>query len=755
MSLNSTIPGNATAWILRLSLILRLIVPVAAGAQQITPIGPRHITLRGIAATPNGRLFCVGDSGVVMTPVIFIPSNGHFRPGGYGLGTIEANISPLITLYAVAFADSSHIVIAGSQGTMSRSGNLGVNWVPVKLGTQNTIRAIVNNGNGVLIAVGDSGMMLRSMDKGVHWTTIPLGTQKQLNAISFGNPAVGVVVGNDTAIFQTVDSGKSWVPVAFPYTSLPAMVRHIDFPAVAMGGPDTIIVSPVRPVLPLYIIRGSVDPRGVDPDSTFRAQPFSGPVYGIVHNTNNSALTPTTTILRGDDYSCTDKKGQQHWTRGWVTWGWDADGNQNIASWRFCAGAAANGTIYQVGEDCRAVSTYNGYSLVNPIGMMDFLDISFPTSGMNGYTFDESGIVQLTSDGGRTWLPCDSVASSAGSNSNSIYSDGKSLVMVCGWAGSISRSTDSGKTFTHPVSHTTERLHGMAFPSPKIGVIVGDFGYISRSTNAGVTWTPVATTTPSFLESLAFLDSNIGVAGGSDGTILRTSDGGQSWNDINNVMSGTQSVVRRLQVLDSKTILAQATSDLLISTDAGLNWSSLHSPGDSLGMGFYNRQIGVVATSASSSAVAFDTVFLSHTTDGGAHWMPFVVPMHNANHVLVHWLNDHQVLLFAYESYVVEVDFSSGAVHTTVLSGAPQFEVHPNPLTNNTIVSFTSEQSSPAEVSIFDLLGNKVATLFSGELGVGEHSFTWDARGLPPGMYECVVRMNGQRLQRVPMMIQR
>jgi hypothetical protein len=171
-------------------------------------------------------------------------------------------------------------------------------------------------------------------------------------------------------------------------------------------------------------------------------------------------------------------------------------------------------------------------------------------------------------------------------------------------------------------------------------------------------------------------------------------------------------------------------------------------------MGFYNRQIGVVATRASSSGIAFDTLFLSHTTDGGSHWSPFVVPMHNANHVLIHWLNDHQVLLFAYESYVVEVDFSSGAVHTTLCSSSPQFAVHPNPLTNNTTVTFTLEQGGSAEVAVFDLLGNLMRTLFSGDLGVGDHSFTWDAHGMPPGMYECVVRMNGHT-ESIPLVLSR
>ncbi len=54
------------------------------------------------------------------------------------------------------------------------------------------------------------------------------------------------------------------------------------------------------------------------------------------------------------------------------------------------------------------------------------------------------------------------------------------------------------------------------------------------------------------------------------------------------------------------------------------------------------------------------------------------------------------------------------------------------------------------EVSIVNLLGAEVARLYEGELDAGEHSFTWDASGAAAGMYECLVRVNGN-VQRVPL----
>ncbi len=51
-------------------------------------------------------------------------------------------------------------------------------------------------------------------------------------------------------------------------------------------------------------------------------------------------------------------------------------------------------------------------------------------------------------------------------------------------------------------------------------------------------------------------------------------------------------------------------------------------------------------------------------------------------------------------------------------------------------------------------LGAMVAHVFSGELATGDHSFAWDANGLPPGMYECIVQMNGE-VQQIPIILSR
>ena len=79
---------------------------------------------------------------------------------------------------------------------------------------------------------------------------------------------------------------------------------------------------------------------------------------------------------------------------------------------------------------------------------------------------------------------------------------------------------------------------------------------------------------------------------------------------------------------------------------------------------------------------------------------------------------------------------------------------YPNPFSQSTTIRFTAPDHGAAQVTIVNLLGEEVARLFSEEVNAGEHSFTWDAHGVTPGMYECVLKMN-DRVQQMPMILVR
>jgi hypothetical protein len=105
-------------------------------------------------------------------------------------------------------------------------------------------------------------------------------------------------------------------------------------------------------------------------------------------------------------------------------------------------------------------------------------------------------------------------------------------------------------------------------------------------------------------------------------------------------------------------------------------------------------------------------------------------------------------------------DFSSfpnpidNAVNSTASGGIKLPSVYPNPFSQSATITFTCPNQGPTQVSVVNLLGVEVALLFSGDLDAGEHTFSWDAHEMPPGMYGCVVRLNGSTVQ-VPMMLLR
>ena len=63
------------------------------------------------------------------------------------------------------------------------------------------------------------------------------------------------------------------------------------------------------------------------------------------------------------------------------------------------------------------------------------------------------------------------------------------------------------------------------------------------------------------------------------------------------------------------------------------------------------------------------------------------------------------------------------------------YQNYPNPFNNKTIIHYELPVSNKVELSIYNLLGQKVATLTSGMQAAGEYKVHWDAAHFPGGIY--------------------
>lgn len=60
---------------------------------------------------------------------------------------------------------------------------------------------------------------------------------------------------------------------------------------------------------------------------------------------------------------------------------------------------------------------------------------------------------------------------------------------------------------------------------------------------------------------------------------------------------------------------------------------------------------------------------------------------------------------------------------------------HPNPFTGQTTMEYELDEPTHVHIAVYDVTGRRVSTLVNKEQGAGPHSVTWNASGLPSGMY--------------------
>ena len=71
---------------------------------------------------------------------------------------------------------------------------------------------------------------------------------------------------------------------------------------------------------------------------------------------------------------------------------------------------------------------------------------------------------------------------------------------------------------------------------------------------------------------------------------------------------------------------------------------------------------------------------------------------------------------------------------------------YPNPFTHSTTIPFTLTEVERVRISVYDVLGRKVAVVVDRRYGVGRHEVIFDAHGLPPGVYFYQIRTASKRI---------
>ncbi|HWP82473.1 MAG TPA: YCF48-related protein [Bacteroidota bacterium] len=651
---------------------------------------PQGNTLTALHMFGSTDFLAVGDAGVILRTT---NSGGSWRIRYQPLG--------LVRIHTVEFVDAQTGFVSGEDsqgaGQLLKTENGGETWVPVSVGTISPIYGIDFVSTLTGWAVGSGGLILKTTNGGSTWSKQPTGTTASLYAVSFSSSVEGIAVGEGGTVLSTID-GATWTETT-PASVIFYGVKYVldSWYAVGTGGTILRNGTPVSQTGTTQTLRAITVAGG-----TFVAVGDGGTIVRSLNGLSWTAVNSgTTNALRSVHF---------------------AGSNDGVA-------VGTNGEILRTSDSgVTWVRMRGGFS-------RNLTDIVSLASSL--LAVGDSGQIVKTTNAGQLWLE-KAGGVNAGLQGGAVTS-GDTLVLV-GAGGTILRSTDSGESWSRQSSSTSVNLFGVSFVGGMKGFAVGGSGTILRTMNGGMTWESKASNTTSTLRAIGIMDSSIAVAVGLLGVMRRTADGGETWSPV--VYRDTALTLYTVVFPKPGVGLAAGAGVapglppvLLRSIDSGKTW-------------FAVNLVGVVA-SETIRAISFlnaDTGYavgtnglILKTTNAGAAWERLQSYTSQTLTDIVYTPTGNGYLVGTNGTIMSTVSIEPSSVRKLPYASVGSFllyQNYPNPFNPNTTISFSIPFSAHAKLTIFNLLGQEISTIFDGE-ALAERLITlpFDAGVLPSGVY--------------------
>ena len=149
---------------------------------------------------------------------------------------------------------------------------------------------------------------------------------------------------------------------------------------------------------------------------------------------------------------------------------------------------------------------------------------------------------------------------------------------------------------------------------------------------------------------------------------------------------------------------------------------------------FFSVTTNIIA----SSGLVFDSLsFYYRYGRSGQFFRKQLNPTSNANEYTVTIPNGTESLVYGYfyareqSGYVSRFPFNAPeSLYSIIVNQAPTSYVlynnYPNPFNSGTTISFDAPKTEHIELSVLNILGQHIATIFSGDTQSGRNSFLWD-----------------------------
>jgi photosystem II stability/assembly factor-like uncharacterized protein len=678
---------------------------------------PQGNDLRDIFIIDQDHAVAVGEFGTVMRT----SNRGTDWQFQYNAG------GTMNVLNAVCFIDATNGWAVGEKGTILRTDDGGISWYKQNSGTEIDLYDICFVDDQQGWCVGRWGKLLSTIDGGKTWMAEISGTQRLLRTIKFLDKDKGWIIGHGGVVLKTENGGKSWQYQVIDHLAHLRSLSVINENNIWMVGEDGFIFHSED--------NGkSWQKKEVDVFGDFSSVHFFDANTGILcgYTTeyyNGIKYNGAGTILTTAD--------------GGTTWHTEIAETINplnemsLSSSGLGYAVGNRGTIVRIEQKGARVTTQSK-SVNGTCFAVDFAD------KINGWIVGYQNILH-TSDGGENWEQQEvKDVSELFSFSSNLHSfDANTCIAVGGsitGSGNLDeiysqvlKTEDGGKSWSYIRHQSGEYIFDIEFIDANTGWIVGFPSLIAKTTNTGQTWqiqTPVDYN--NYFWAVDFIDASTGWAVGTSGRIRKTTDGGSTWTTQR---AGTSTFFSDVEFLnDQKGWIIGEGGTILKTEDGGENWVFVKSP----------KITGLNSISFADERhgrIVGDRGVILRTDDGGETW--YEIPSKTQEDLSCIFFVDEQTgWITSYNGSIlkttsggiddVEQQFVDNSLLPTKLILKQNY---PNPFNNATMITYQVSMASQVELSVYNLLGQRVATLVSQWQPAGQYQVQWDAGSFTSGVY--------------------
>jgi photosystem II stability/assembly factor-like uncharacterized protein len=588
-----------------------------------------------------------------------------------------------------------------------------------------------------LISSGIPGrsQILKTSDGGISWQNIsPNNASRNFHSVWFVNADTGFVAGSFSdvsgnsfaLILKTENGGNTWTEKII--TELPS-IHDLQFIDDSTG----FFLAGYNPVQ-LY--------KTEDAFETVPASPLI----------DTTCVFSYQALNRDTIYADVQEGGLMYWGSSGYTLKKSTNSglywvNKFFTNWFVCqiyfchpqvgfliGGQPYGGTIF------RSVDSgdhWESQLLSYPFHDVDFIDkdTGFACGGLN-MTHFSNGNIFVTHDGGENW---EVILNTEGVQTCLFINDrlGFACVGDCfgGGGAYLLRTTDGGKSWSDSIHFNCNDL---LFINDNSGWAVG--AGILMTIDQGENW-KLVWELPDQLHSIHFIDSTTGWAVGDNGLMVKCTNGNQ-WEELTKITDLPLNKV--FFINENSGFIAGGYLDnegnflaiLFKTTNSGATWEKIPDfPYLIHDIYFHNEHHGwAVGTDKFWQGVILET------DDNGDHWSVQVDSLIGSLNALSY----RDGFLWAVGDYGLVLRL---AVDSTTQVDAHQDDAaplsyklmqnYPNPFNAVTAVSYQLSAVSQVELGIYNLFGQRVATLVSARRPAGSYIVEWDGAEFSSGVYFC------------------